>query len=603
MAIIYPFPPYSGYTWNTPIVPKLYWDVYSQEQRIKALCMEYAKLIAYNSDLADTLNSYIEIVNTLQEQIPELVNEDVKQEIQELVTSGEFAEMVQEAIDKIAADIDAEVTVLKGDLADETTNRVNADNDLSLRIDTLKTDVSGDIQDLEESIKPTFQYDIANTQNGYEFLQFDGEKTYRKYLAMGGFQNGFPPHGMINPLPLFYIASTYRTATNLVYGNEYTATNVNENYDGWEPAFNHPASGGNFNIDCTTFVLLAISRIIYNGSTYKSTSGNIFRSDYVIDFFDQVTREYMNYEYRLVGEDPASQPEHRRLLASEFALMLDDMGMLVKFPTLSAAALSSKVNPGDVIFYSNASDESHYMGIGHCSIVVYSNLNTGDVVVIEASTPRTGTYNNAVVYHKLTETEISQIKYKMTPPEININGGFDNLLTFMGPISSTDLTASTSQSKSTATYPGTLILKAGSASTVFNLTFDFKDDNATDIDASMTLAANMAYRMFVHRHEVPRRIRRYPLRRHRQRVPAPHQRDRTERGIPRAQVVQLLVPRSASQHAGRQNEQIVGRIPHPFQNERGRLHPDGIPLFLPAVPLQEVSHLFGRQPRQRGERI
>ena len=497
MALIYPFPPYSGYTWSTPVVPKLYWDVYSQEQRMKALCMEYAKLIAYNSDLADTLNNYVEVVNTLQQQLPELVNEDVANKIEEMVTSGEFAEMVQQAIDKIAADIDSEVTQIKADLANETTNRVNADNDLSLRIDTLKTDVSEEIQDFEESVKPTFQYDIANTQNGPEFLQSDGEKTYRKYLAMGGFQNGFPPHGMMNPLPLLYVASTYRMATDLVYGNDYTATNVNENYDGWEPAFNHPAAGGKFNIDCTTFVLLATSRIIYQNSTYKSASGNIFRSDYVIDFFDQVTREYMNYEYRLLGEDPASEPEHRRLLASEFALMLDDMGMLVKFPNLSAVGLASKLNPGDVIFYSNASDESHYMGIGHCAIVVYSNQTTGDIVVIEASTPRTGEYNNAVVHHKLTETETSQIKCKMTPPEININGGFDNLLNVMSKISSTELTAATPQSKSTVTYPGTVILQAGSSSTAFNLTFDFKDDNATDVEASMTLASNNSYRLFV----------------------------------------------------------------------------------------------------------
>ena len=41
----------------------------------------------------------------------------------------------------------------------------------------------------------------------------------------------------------------------------------------------------------------------------------------------------------------------------------------------------------------------------------------------------------------------------------------------------------------------------------------------------------LAHRMFVHRDEIPRRIRRYPLRRYRQRLPAPHQRNRAERGV------------------------------------------------------------------------
>lgn len=143
MAIIYPFPPYRGYTWNAPVVPKLYWDVYSQEQRIKALCMEYAKLIAYNSDLADTLNNYIEIVNTMQQQLPELVNEDVKQEIAELVTTGQFAEMVKDAIEQLTTDVQNQLDALNRAIQDEGTNRLNADNALQAQIDKIVADRKG----------------------------------------------------------------------------------------------------------------------------------------------------------------------------------------------------------------------------------------------------------------------------------------------------------------------------------------------------------------------------------------------------------------------------------------------------------------------------
>lgn len=143
MAIIYPFPPYSAYTWNTPVVPKLYWDVYSQEQRMKALCMEYAKLIAYNSDLADTLNNYVEVVNTLQQQLPELVNEDVVAEINRLVITGEFAEMVHDAIEQLTTDVQDQLDALNTAIENEGTNRLNADNALQAQIDKIVADRKG----------------------------------------------------------------------------------------------------------------------------------------------------------------------------------------------------------------------------------------------------------------------------------------------------------------------------------------------------------------------------------------------------------------------------------------------------------------------------
>lgn len=50
-------PPYWGYTQYTPVIPKFYWDVYSQEQRIKHLCKEYDRLAHYASVLAEEINS------------------------------------------------------------------------------------------------------------------------------------------------------------------------------------------------------------------------------------------------------------------------------------------------------------------------------------------------------------------------------------------------------------------------------------------------------------------------------------------------------------------------------------------------------------------
>ena len=46
-------PSFIGFTEFTASIPKLYWDVKSQEQRILALCKQLHKLICYSDMLAD----------------------------------------------------------------------------------------------------------------------------------------------------------------------------------------------------------------------------------------------------------------------------------------------------------------------------------------------------------------------------------------------------------------------------------------------------------------------------------------------------------------------------------------------------------------------
>lgn len=62
MAVITPqqvltkIPPFSAWTDYTPTVPKLYWDVYSQEERLKAIVEMLDKVVAYANKMADELN-------------------------------------------------------------------------------------------------------------------------------------------------------------------------------------------------------------------------------------------------------------------------------------------------------------------------------------------------------------------------------------------------------------------------------------------------------------------------------------------------------------------------------------------------------------------
>lgn len=62
----YVIPPFVGFTQFTPAVPKLYWNVKSQEQRIKALCEELHKLIVYSETIKDQTNINTEDIEKLK---------------------------------------------------------------------------------------------------------------------------------------------------------------------------------------------------------------------------------------------------------------------------------------------------------------------------------------------------------------------------------------------------------------------------------------------------------------------------------------------------------------------------------------------------------
>lgn len=61
-------PCYMGFTDFTPVIPSMYWDVYSAEQRYHAICKELCKIISYSDYLGDKVN-----MNT--EDIAELIEE------------------------------------------------------------------------------------------------------------------------------------------------------------------------------------------------------------------------------------------------------------------------------------------------------------------------------------------------------------------------------------------------------------------------------------------------------------------------------------------------------------------------------------------------
>lgn len=59
-------PPFCGFTEFTPTIPKLYWNVKSQEQRILRLCELIDKVICYANYLGDEVNIDHEAIAELQ---------------------------------------------------------------------------------------------------------------------------------------------------------------------------------------------------------------------------------------------------------------------------------------------------------------------------------------------------------------------------------------------------------------------------------------------------------------------------------------------------------------------------------------------------------
>ena len=73
------FPTYPWLTQYTPVIPKLYWDVYSQEERIKWICKEWDRIIHYLKDICNQTNNNtidIEALQTLFKKFMESGFED-----------------------------------------------------------------------------------------------------------------------------------------------------------------------------------------------------------------------------------------------------------------------------------------------------------------------------------------------------------------------------------------------------------------------------------------------------------------------------------------------------------------------------------------------
>lgn len=416
-------PSFAGFTAFTPAIPKMYWDVKSQEQRIFGLCKMLNKVICYADMLGENVD---EIAKTLQDILDGKLDELIIAAISQWFEDNEpeimqDIEALQESVSDIestlidftpASPVKDAISAVEGQITDGL-NGIQAEIGTGFDAENTIADKFVDdeqaVYEFRQEITPAVRdgVQVRTTKNVIEYVD-----DHSKLVANPLYSVQAGEASMANPLPVLYALNSYRNATTLLYGNDYTATNIRT--DGtWEPAVNHQDANGKMNIDCTTLVMLASLGILYNSSTYNGAQ-NIGHS-YFIDMFNDVTAQYIAYEADIAGE--AVQDRYRRLLASEFAKLLYDRGMLTAIynpernipnSTISLGALKGQIAIGDVLFHSNTNAAGHWEQIGHCSIVV--GESDDNIIICDANLGR----GNTPVRYAILD-DYNQIKWKWTP--------------------------------------------------------------------------------------------------------------------------------------------------------------------------------------------
>lgn len=174
-------PLYQAFTEWTPVIPKMYWDVYSQEERIKAICREIGKLVAYANKLGIQINTnteeieelakqfdefkagafddyYEQVISTwVQNHMPEIIRQAVKMVFFGLTSDGYFCAYIPDAWSDIVFD----------------TGAVYGRSDYGRLILKMETDGDGVIDN-------TYAYSLNDGTDTVEQLIKDLESTTRR---------------------------------------------------------------------------------------------------------------------------------------------------------------------------------------------------------------------------------------------------------------------------------------------------------------------------------------------------------------------------------------------------------------------------------------
>lgn len=119
--ILNPFPTFAAFRYS-PTIPAIYWNVESPEQAFKQLALHYDKIVAYLDAMVDTINSQYQIVTSLQDELPSLVETDVNDYLDRAFAdpSSDLYQLVNETVTQWANDRTAQVDAIQ-DVIDSLT--------------------------------------------------------------------------------------------------------------------------------------------------------------------------------------------------------------------------------------------------------------------------------------------------------------------------------------------------------------------------------------------------------------------------------------------------------------------------------------------------
>ena len=136
----------------TPVIPKFYWDSYSQEEIIKELCKELDSLAKYNEYLGTEMNTdrnTIDLVATTLNELQaggwfdtysELIEQwirdidNIEGIVEDVLNDTQIPDRVT-SLEGAVGDNSDDITALQTALGNEVTDRGNADTALGDRID------------------------------------------------------------------------------------------------------------------------------------------------------------------------------------------------------------------------------------------------------------------------------------------------------------------------------------------------------------------------------------------------------------------------------------------------------------------------------------
>lgn len=300
-----PIVPFGYWTWQTPVIPQFYWNVYSAEQRIKQICIAIGKI-------EDYLDYFVKLANDAHAEIEQRIddiNKDFNAALDDLENALNTAKAeLQAAID---AERDARIagdTALNKALEAETAARISADNALRDAINALETAL-----DAEEAARQDADNALHDEISAETTARIHGDDTLHDEISaetQARTDGDTKLHGEISAETQARIAADAALRADI----DTNANNINVNSDNIaketaERKAADTALQADINTRLTPGDIVGANRIVVNkGPNNKVTIGDTFDAD-----FDAIEHDVAGIQSALAAESAERRNDDAQL--------------------------------------------------------------------------------------------------------------------------------------------------------------------------------------------------------------------------------------------------------------------------------------------------